>query len=64
MAINPQRDRRGQALVEFALVMPILLILALLTAQYGIIFRTTMGLTNLSREGARYAATAPAIAKP
>lgn len=51
---------RGQALVEFALVLPLLLILTMLIIQYGIIFYTTIGITNLSREGARYAATAPA----
>lgn len=51
---------RGQALVEFALVLPLLLILTMLIIQYGIIFYTTIGVTNLSREGARYAATAPA----
>jgi len=50
---------RGQALVEFALVLPVLLILTMLIVQYGIIFYTTIGLTNLSREGARFAATAP-----
>jgi Flp pilus assembly protein TadG len=52
--------RRGQALVEFALVLPVLLVLTMLIIQYGIIFYTTIGLTNLSREGARYAATLPA----
>lgn len=51
--------KRGQALVEFALVLPLLLILTMMIIQYGIIFNTTIGLTNLSREGARFAATAP-----
>jgi len=50
---------RGQALVEFALVLPVLLILTMFIIQYGIIFYTAIGLTNLSREGARFAATAP-----
>lgn len=56
-------SRRGQALVEFALVLPVLLILTMLIIQYGIIAFTTSGLTNLSREGARFAATAPASDK-
>jgi len=51
---------RGQAIVEFALVLPVLLVLSMLIIQYGIIFYTTIGLTNLSREGARFAATQPA----
>lgn len=53
-------NKRGQALVEFALILPVLLILTMLIIQYGIISFTTSGLTNLSREGARFAATAPA----
>ena len=55
---------RGQALVEFALVLPVLLILCMLIIQYGVIFYTTISLTNLSREGARYAATAPVADDP
>jgi len=55
-----QRVSHGQALVEFALVLPVLLILTMLIIQYGIIFYTTLSLTNLSREGARFAATQPA----
>ena len=54
------RKNRGQALVEFALVLPVLLVLTMLIIQYGIIFYTSIGVTNLSREGARFAATAPA----
>lgn len=59
-AINQKQGRRGQAIVEFALVLPLLLILSLLIVQYGVIYRTAIGLTNLSREGARFAATRPA----
>lgn len=50
---------RGQALVEFALILPVLLILTLMIIQYGLIFYTSNSITNLSREGARFAATAP-----
>lgn len=50
---------RAQALVEFALILPVLLILTMLIIQYGIIFLTINVLTNLSREGPRYAAAAP-----
>lgn len=55
---------RGQALVEFALVLPVLLVLSMLIIQYGIIFYTTLSVTNLTREGARYAATAPVSDDP
>lgn len=50
--------------MEFALVVPILLMLTLGIIQYGIIFMTMLSLTNLSREGARYAATAPSLDAP
>jgi len=53
--------RRGSTLVEFALVLPILLMLSMLLVQYGIILNTTISLTNLAREGGRYAAVNPLV---
>ncbi len=53
--------RRGVALVEMALVLPIFLVLSLLLIQYGIYMNTATSLTNLSREGARYAAVQPLV---
>jgi Flp pilus assembly protein TadG len=44
------------AVVEAAFVIVILLVLTLGLIQWGIIFNTSIGITNLSREGARYAA--------
>lgn len=55
---------RAQALVEFALILPVLLILTMMIIQYGIIFYTRNSLTNLCREGARFAATAPTTNAP
>lgn len=52
--------RRGVALVELSLVLSILLGLSLLLIQYGIIMNTAVTLTNLSREGVRYAVVNPA----
>jgi Flp pilus assembly protein TadG len=40
--------------VEFALTVPLLLLLLLGTADIGIGFKTYIGLTNATREGARY----------
>lgn len=55
------RDRlRGSTLIEFALVVTLLLVLSLLIVQYGVIMNTTVTLSHLSREGARYAAVHPA----
>ena len=51
--------RRGVALVELALVLSILLVLSMLIIQYAIIMNTAITLTNLSREGVRYAVIHP-----
>lgn len=54
-----RRRRSGSTLVEFAMVLPILLLLSMLLVQYGIILNTTISLINLAREGSRYAAVNP-----
>lgn len=48
--------RRGQALLELAVVVPVLLVLLLGVLQFGIINNATIVLSQLSREGGRYAA--------
>ena len=47
----------GQGLVEFAFVVPVLLVIMLGVIQLGWIFTSQIGLTNSIREAARYAAT-------
>ena len=47
---------RGPAAVEFALVLPILLLLLLAFVQVGVIARDSLVLTQASRAGAREAA--------
>jgi len=54
-----RRRRGGQALIELALTISIMLGLSLLIIQYGIILNTTISLSNLAREGARFAAVKP-----
>jgi Flp pilus assembly protein TadG len=49
-------NRRGQALVEFALVLPVLLVLLLLAVDFGRLFMTFVAVNNAAREGAFYAA--------
>lgn len=61
---NSRRTRKGQAIVETALVLPILLILSMLIVQFAIVMNATSTLTNLTREGARFAATQPAADAP
>jgi hypothetical protein len=48
---------RGQALVEFAFVLPILLLLMVAMIDFGIIFYTQMAVSNAAWEGARAGAT-------
>src|SRR6266705_2605869 len=50
------RDQRGTALVELALVMPILLVLLLGMLDFGKAFNEWMNQTHLASEGARLAA--------
>ncbi|MDD3364949.1 MAG: TadE/TadG family type IV pilus assembly protein [Syntrophomonas sp.] len=48
------KSQQGQALVELAMVLPILLMLLLGIMEFGRIFGAYMVISNLSREGARY----------
>ena len=47
----------GQALVEFAFVLPILLLLMVTSIDFGIIFYSQMAVSNAAWEGARAGAT-------
>jgi Flp pilus assembly protein TadG len=44
-------ENRGTALVEFAVTLPILLVILLLTIEFGLLIQTRLILTNVSREG-------------
>jgi Flp pilus assembly protein TadG len=46
-------------MVEFALVLPLLVILVLGIFQLGFLYSTHIGVINATREGARYGATLP-----
>ncbi len=48
-------ETRGGTLVEFALALPLLVVLALGFADFGAAFRLKQKLTNAAREGARIA---------
>lgn len=51
-------SERGQALVEIALCLPILCVLLLAIAQYGVMIWRDMELTSATRDGARRAVVA------
>jgi Flp pilus assembly protein TadG len=50
---------RGQALVEFAMVLPILALLLVMAIDFGRVFYGWVALNNAARIGANYAATHP-----
>ncbi len=47
------RDQQGQALLELALVLPILMLLVFGIVQFGIIFLDNQVITQAAREGVR-----------
>lgn len=49
------RSEAGAELIEFALVLPMLLIVVFGIAEFGIVFQRNMIITNAAREGARMA---------
>ncbi|HET7677869.1 MAG TPA: TadE/TadG family type IV pilus assembly protein [Candidatus Limnocylindrales bacterium] len=55
---HSQRER-GQALVEFALVLPVFMLIFLGIIQFGFLFSGHIGLINGVRETARYGSTIP-----
>jgi Flp pilus assembly protein TadG len=47
------RKKQGQALVEMALILPLLILILMGTMEFGRIFHSYLLITNASREGAR-----------
>lgn len=54
---------RGSAVVEFALVVPLMLMLVISIAEVAVVARTEIELVHAAREGARQAATSPDTAR-
>lgn len=54
-----RRSGRGQGLIEFALIVPVLMLIVLLGLDFGRVFFGWVGLTNATRIGASYAAAHP-----
>jgi Flp pilus assembly protein TadG len=52
------REERGQTMAEFAIVLPILVVLLFAIVQFGILFNNYVTLTDATRAGARAAAVA------
>lgn len=67
--MNPQKKRltrsaRGQTLVEFAIVLPLLAFLLFGIVQLGIVFNSYVTLTDATRAGARKAAVGRSLPDP
>ena len=64
LAFRPSRPRRaarsrGQTIVEFALTLPVLILLLLMAIDFGRVFLGWISLNNAARVGANYAALHP-----
>ena len=53
-ARHPWADRRGQALAEFALVLPLVLMFIAAILEFGRAWNVKQAVTDAAREGARY----------
>jgi Flp pilus assembly protein TadG len=56
---NSGRRSRGQALVEFALIVPVMLLLLLIAIDFGRLFFSYVQINNAAREAASYASHFP-----
>jgi PKD repeat protein len=54
-----ERSTRAQALVEFALIVPVFLFLVVITLDFGRLFFSYIQINNAAREGANYGQGAP-----
>lgn len=59
LAPSRTTGERGAALVEFALLLPLLLMLLIGLVSVGVAFNHQLSLTHSAREASRYAATLP-----
>ena len=57
--LRKRRRTRGQSLVEFALVVPVLLLLMLVGLDFGRVFFGSVELNNVVRHAANFAASHP-----
>lgn len=56
---RPPRDERGVALVEFALIAPVLMMLVVGMLDAGVAYNQKQSIGHAAREGARYGAILP-----
>ena len=61
---NRLKNERGQTMTELALVLPILIVLVLAIAQFGLAFNNYVTLTDAARAAARKGAVARQASSP
>src|SRR5207237_9311734 len=61
---NKLKDERGQTMTELALVLPILVVLILGIAQFGVAFNNYVTLTDAARAAARKGAVSREASNP
>ena len=61
---NRLKNERGQTMTELALVLPILIVLVLAIAQFGLAFNNYVTLTDAARAGARVGAVSRNSSSP
>ncbi len=59
VVINKDKKSLGQGLVEFALILPLLLLIVGGIIDFSYVFVTYVGLSNAAREGSRYGIVSP-----
>ena len=53
------KSRRGQSIVEFALILPVLMFILVIVADMARVVAARVAISNAAREGARYASMYP-----
>jgi len=61
--LRARHGRRGAALVEFALILPILLMLFLGIIEFGVVMMHQLTLVQIAREGSRHASLGKPVAQ-
>jgi Flp pilus assembly protein TadG len=64
MKRHQKHSDRGQAIVEFALVLPVLLLIVLGVVQFGRLYSNNETIANATRAGARVAAVSRTASDP
>lgn len=57
--MSDSKNEKGQATIEFALALPLLVVFVMLIAQFAVVARQQLALWEVARNAARYASVSP-----